>query len=58
MIPIGSRIFAAFVGIFLSKIDVIQVISIQKTYVTTKKRLFSRYFHDFNNKNLVKIPTK
>lgn len=36
MIPISSRIFAALVGIFLSKIDVIQVFSTLKTYTTTK----------------------
>lgn len=36
VIPISSRIFTALVGIFLSKIDVIQVFSTLKTYTTTK----------------------
>lgn len=54
MIPISSRIFTALVGVFLSKIDVIQVISRLKTYITTKNGYLVGVFMTLSIKTTLK----
>jgi hypothetical protein len=57
VIPISSRIFTALIG-FLQQNSHKKGYFYTKDLYNNKKRLFSRCFHGFINKNHVKRPTK